>query len=238
MRVLENFAGIGNKKDGIAPVTIPQITNVKNQFYYQGITTPDDLTTLYKMNASSCPVTVTGVTTKVIKEQAALVARTGTDIIFDTEADVHFVYGFTEVGRGEVTTIDEENISDFITTKGEAKYTLEANELGTYSTGAILHAFDANDNPIDDYYIVIFGDVDGDTDIDGEDSNMVADAAINIFEWSESGDVRENAKMMACDVYGNDYVGAEDFGPVYAQAQTSGFVSQTHSGTTPFYPFH
>ena len=229
LRVLDGFAGIGNKRDGIAPVTIPQITNVKNLFYYQAITDPSDLNTLYKMSSADCPVTVTGVTTKIIKEAAQILPKTGTDIILDTQGPVNYIYGFTEVANGEIDAIDEESIKDFITTVGGATYTLEVNGYGVYSTGAVLHAFDANGEAIADYTIVIFGDVDGDGNVTVEDAMIASDAIIGFQEWTWSGDVRDNASYFACDVYGNDFVGPEDFAPIEEKSEKRGFIGQKHS---------
>lgn len=235
LRVQDGFAGIGTKRDGIAPVTIPQINNVKSQFYYQGVQYPEDPGTLYKMNASSCPVTVEGVTTKVIKEDAALVPKEGTDIIFDTEGEVPLVYGFNELVSGELgdDMLDDDNLSEFISKVGGAEYTVEANDQQVYSTGAVIHATDANGQPIGDYTIVIFGDVNGDGIFDGQDCMMLSDVLVGGYEWSW-GDIRDDARAMACDVYGNGYIFTEDYGPLVATVSGLGYLDQTHSSGNPF----
>ena len=233
LRVLEGFAGIGNKRDGIAPVTIPQIYNVQSQFYYQAIDEPDDMSTLYKMDSNTCPVTVEGITTKIIKEQASVIAKEGTDVIFDTTGATAFVYGFNDVVNGTYDVLDEDNIVEYITTTGDATYELEGNDQETLSTGAKIHAKDARGNPIGDYEIVIFGDVNGDGMINGQDATMLADAIVGEYEWSW-GDVRDNATAMSCDVYGNNSIGPEDYGPVMAMAKNLGYVSQTHHASNPF----
>ena len=212
---------------GVGTVVIPNTTQAKKVFYYQGITNPADLSTLYKLNTTTCTINSTPCTVNILSAQAGIIPKVGTDIVIDTDHDINFIYGFTSVVQNNAE-LSPETMSNFITPTGNATYTLESND-GAYGTGAVLHLFDADGEPVDDYTIIIFGDIDGDCIVDSNDAVSIISAISNVEEWSW-GDVADNAKMFACDINGDDGVFSEDFNVVELYLQFEGYPDQTRSG--------
>jgi hypothetical protein len=122
----------------------------------------------------------------------------------------------------------------FISTVGGATYTIEGNTNEhssdiCYGTGSVIHVFDADGNAVDDYTIIIFGDIDGDAQVDANDMMEVISAISTEQEWSW-GNVTDNAQMFACDINGDDGVFSEDFNILELFLQLEGYPDQTRSG--------
>lgn len=212
-----------------ATVIIPTTTQCKGFFYYQGITDPADVSTLYKMNATTCNVTSTGATLSVYKEPAGIKAKSGTDIVIDPDG---FIYGFTQAVR-DYAEINPNTISTWIVSAGGATYTLEANEAGTYSTGSWLRVKDADGNKVQDYQIVVFGDINGDGSIDPMDSAELIIGYLNLEEWCEDIDPKANAKYLACDTNADGFVDSSDYGPLEVAMHMDGYINQGYDPSNP-----
>ena len=212
---------------GVATVIIPTTTQAKTLFYYQGIADPTDPTTLYEMSNTSCTVTSTGATVNIISEAAAIVGKAGTDTVLDDENG--YIYGLTGIFTNLVE-FGPDTAEQFITLKGKATYTLEPNEWGVYSTGAVLHGFDADGNSIGDYTVVVFGDVDGNGSVDVADISAFNSALVYNEEWAW-GDPIDNAKYLACDTNADGIVFGDDFGPFQLAIAGQGYINQTYDST-------
>jgi hypothetical protein len=218
---------------GVGTVAIPTTTQAKKVFYYQGITTPGDLSTLYKMDSSTCTFTSNVCTVNIISAAPGIVAKNGTDIILDTDHDTNYIYGFTEVFTQD-RMIETETLPQYITTTGNATYTLEANELGGYGTGAVIHVYDADGELVDDYMIVVFGDIDGNCMIDAYDMIMMLDGIGNVQDWACADEITDNATFFSCDITGDGVAFAEDYTILESfieEVSIRMYPDQTYSGS-------
>ena len=216
-----------------ATVIIPTTTQCKGFFYYQAITDPADISTLYKMSSSTCTVTSTGASLSVFKESAGIKAKTGTDIVIDPDG---YIYGFTEAVR-DFAEINPSTISNWITTTGGATVTLDLNSAGAYSTGAALHVKDADGNVVADYQIVIFGDINGDGVINPEDAADLIIGYLNLAEWSEEIEPKANAKFLSCDTNADGIVENSDYGPLEVAMRAEGYINQCYDPSNPLIYF-
>ena len=211
---------------GVATVAIPTTAQAKNMFYLQGIENPSDADTIFKMNTADCTVTSTPETVTIIKENAGIFPRTGTDTVIDTEGSVNYIYGLNCNVR-DLEEIDESSILKYVTITGNATFTLEANDVGVMSTGAKLHLYDASGTFLGDYVFVVFGDCNGDGMYDGTDASIVIDGFLYTEEWSW-GDLKDNATFFSCDVNGDGAVGPDDLSPLLEAVSGNAYINQTN----------
>lgn len=217
-----------------ATVIIPTTTQCKGFFYYQGITDPADVSTLYKMSATTCTVTSTGAKLSVFKEAAGIKAKTGNDIVIDPDG---YIYGFTETVR-DFAEINPGTITNWITATGGATISMDMNDAGTYSTGAWVHVKDADGNTVADYQIVVFGDINGDGAIDPEDAADLIIGYLNLAEWSEEIESKANAKFFACDTNADGMVENSDYGPLEVAMRSEGYINQAYDASNPLIYFN
>lgn len=217
-----------------ATVIIPTTTQCKGFFYYQGITDPADVSTLYKMSSTTCTVTSTGATLSVFKEAAGIKAKTGNDIVIDPDG---YIYGFTENVR-DYAEINPGTITNWITATGGATISMDMNDAGTYSTGAWVHVKDADGNTVADYQIVVFGDINGDGAIDPEDAADLIIGYLNLAEWSEEIESKANAKFFACDTNADGMVENSDYGPLEVAMRSEGYINQAYDASNPLIYFN
>jgi len=211
---------------GVGTVAIPTTNNAKNVFYLQGITDPTDADSTYKITTANLTITSTPCTVNIIKEQAGLVARTGTSTVVDTDGPVNFIYGLNSiVADGE--EIDETTIYKYVTPTGDATFTLEENDLGAMSTGATLHLYDAGGTFLADYVFVVFGDCNGDGVTSGLDTQVMIDGFMYTYEWS-FGDVKDNATCFSCDTNANGALDPDDLAPLLDMNAGIGYVNQIY----------
>lgn len=217
-----------------ATVIIPTTTQCKGFFYYQGITDPADVSTLYKMSSTTCTVTSTGATLSVFKEAAGIKAKTGNDIVIDPDG---YIYGFTETVR-DFAEINPGTITNWITATGGATISMDMNDAGTYSTGAWVHVKDADGNTVADYQIVVLGDINGDGAIDPEDAADLIIGYLNLAEWSEEIESKANAKFFACDTNADGMVENSDYGPLEVAMRSEGYINQAYDASNPLIYFN
>lgn len=213
---------------GVGTVAIPTTTQARNFFYYQGITNPSDPNTLYKWTSETCTVTANVCKVNIIKELAGIIPKAGSDTVIDTSHDINYIYGLTELITSSID-LDQSTLSRFVTLTGDASCVLTTNEAENYSTGSVLYVYDADGNEIDQYTIIVFGDVDGDGEIVPYDMALIITAISNGPEWSWDG-LYDNATFLACDVNGDGNVFPEDCNILQRYQAGYGYPDQTHSG--------
>lgn len=216
-----------NKGKGI--VAIPTTTQAKKVFYYQGISNPANISTVYKMDSETCNVTANVCELNyIVSEAAGLTPAAGSDTVLDTSKDDNYIYGFTSVIRDSID-LDEDTIKNYVKFLGKATCSIDENDTGNYSTGSLLHVYDANGVEIDQYTIIVFGDISGDGAIDSYDEVLLISAINNNEPWSE-GDVYDNPWMFSCDVNGDGSVFWEDFNILEMYGKGRGIPNQTQTG--------
>ncbi len=88
---------------------------------------------------------------------------------------------------------------------GRLRYTFIA---GSFGTGTKVELIDNTTNTvIETYYIVIFGDLNGDGSVDSNDSGLIIDYENWLVEWDP---VEDKVFLMAGDINGDGTVGAVD----------------------------
>lgn len=93
--------------------------------------------------------------------------------------DTYYVYGLK-------ANITEDEIADYVKASGNGRIEIELNSKDKVGTGAIIKVIDnADDSLVEQFYIVIFGDLDGDTDISAQDSSRLK-LETRTKEWSDS----------------------------------------------------
>ena len=93
-------------------------------------------------------------------------------------------------------------ISDYIETTGGWSYAIELNEFGMESTGAKLMIKDENDTVVEEYYTVLFGDINGDGVIDPTDTTILVYLMGNVLDepWADFAVTDEYPQSFAADV--------------------------------------
>ena len=86
---------------------------------------------------------------------------------YEGENNVNFI--------GGVNSLDDPYMSDYIETTGGWTYAVEDNDAGAESTGAKLTIFDETGTAVEEYYLVYFGDANGDGVINGMDILVIMD---------------------------------------------------------------
>ncbi len=109
-----------------------------------------------------------------------ILTSTGEDAgtVIDRSSDCNDYDGYV---YGIDTLLDGEDILDFVTTEYGSVEVVE-NDDGMYSTGATILLKDADDNVIETYVFIYFGDVNGDGMIDLSDSALIEDSDAFIAE--------------------------------------------------------
>ena len=122
----------------------------------------------------------------------------------------YYVYGL-ETNMGA----DNMKLDTYVKVTGDGYYTLTLSVANQCGTGAKISVYDRNgtdddsdDTLIEEFYIVIFGDVDGDSIITGSDSTMIK-AEVNKRSWS-SGENIQYYRVKAADVDGDTIVSGSD----------------------------
>ncbi|MBQ7541593.1 MAG: hypothetical protein IJT44_04810 [Clostridia bacterium] len=113
---------------------------------------------------------------------------------YEGESGVNYIAG--------VDILDDDFISPHIVTTGGWSFEVEENSQHKESTGAKLVIYDYQDNVVEEYFVVFFGDVNGDGDITGID----VQACIKVRSRDDFDVPDEYAQAFAADVDHNDEV--------------------------------
>lgn len=148
---------------------------------------------------------------------------TPTDVTEIREADLYtydystddyesyYVYGLdTSMGS------DSAKLDTFVKVNGDGYYTLTLSEADMAGTGAVIKVYDrmgteekSDDTLVEQFYIVIFGDVDGDSFITGSDATMVKAEVNRDTSWSRDN-TRQNYIVKAADVDCDTFITGSD----------------------------
>ena len=135
-----------------------------------------------------------------------LIAATGSTTVIDRENMV--IYGLEE---GLTAKILDDNFLDY---EGDGTLVIKPVTEGTsrYGTGAVVELYDnADGSLVETFHIVVFGDLNGDSYVNGLDISIASDEAAWITDWSfEDGDNFEVYKLIAADLDHNGKVKTED----------------------------
>jgi hypothetical protein len=129
-----------------------------------------------------------------------IIEKRGSTAVIDHEAGVIF-------GLAPGLTVEQFEL-DFIETVGEVKiyYTPETETIGT---GTRVDVFNGEAELIASYYIIIFGDINGDGNLDSTDAGIAVDYENYMFEWKPPFD---EIMMFAGDLNGDGNVDSTDAG--------------------------
>ena len=120
---------------------------------------------------------------------------------------IWYVYGFEEILKE--TTL----LAEYIDVQGDGRIEIEfrAREEGkTHApwtgTGTIINVYDnVTDELVESFYIVIFGDLNGDSYITAADISLAEDEALGLTWWSSEDEVEYAPYMVkAADLSGNN----------------------------------
>ena len=114
---------------------------------------------------------------------------------------------------GLKTKFSDAKADNYLAIEGDGYYTLTPVEgyTGYYGTGAKVEVYDNADTsaPIEVFYIVIYGDVNGDSAVNSLDGSLVEDESMYVSSWSR-GDTKDELKVMAADLNKDGKVTAND----------------------------
>lgn len=203
-------------------------------FYYQAMNNPADPSTIYTMNSQTCAMSFTNCSVNINTNvpDIGVVAETSTIIERFSESDAAY-YGFNgyiyNMGDYEYyqshylisyPIFSEEEMLSYIQPVGGASlvFTLMDGQYA-YSTGTRVDVV-YEGVTIATYYIVVFGDINGDGVCDGTDVNLIDCATQYLYDFSYSSDVRSNPQYYACDASGDDSCDGGDY--IYIEAISNG----------------
>ena len=127
-------------------------------------------------------------------------ATTSTAFIIEEEDNGTTVIGYIV---GLDTRLDEDTLrSEYITVEGDGRIEVTLTKFDICGTGTEVKVIDnVTDEVVGIYYLVIYGDVNGDADIDATDVAMIEDEAIGITLWSAvSSEKYDRSKVLAADM--------------------------------------
>lgn len=234
-------------------VIVPTGTPYSTYWYRQGITDPTDATTYYQISDANFTLNSTRCTVGVYTLPAGIQAAKNTDIIindsFTEEIEAYtgianapgYIYGFTSVASSGDYPFDEatNDMHSFVETTGGAVavYTMAQGAVG-HGTGTFVQVYTNAEyeklqagqsaTPFARYYIVIFGDINGDCYTDGVDVVMQLNAINYLYEWTYSTNPVCSPYYMACDINGDGLVSGDDYGAVVDVSNGLGYINQQY----------
>lgn len=199
--IWENGAGHANSTDN---GTFAVLTFLINEDAPEG----DSLVSISYTSSSVFDVDLTdvafetraGAVTVQAAEQGSWNFAEGTTLMtYEGESGINFVIG--------VDIMNDPSVLCYVETTGGWWADIELNESQTESTGAKLLIYDENDDVVEEYYVVVFGDINGDCVFDGMDISLLADAIGFAVEepWGSYGSLEDFPESFSADV-NHDYV--------------------------------
>ena len=132
-----------------------------------------------------------------------------TAYVIEEEDDGTQVVGY--IG-GLETRLDEDTLrNNYISVDGDGRIEVTLTKFDICGTGTEVKVIDnVTDEVVGIYYLVIYGDVNGDGDIDATDVSMITDEALGITSWSVdivtyagNATTYEHSKVLAADMNGD-----------------------------------
>ena len=123
-----------------------------------------------------------------------LVAAEGSTTVIDRS---------TMIITGLTTKFNDAKAANYLAVEGDGYYKLTSVEgyEGFYGTGAKVEVYDNADTsaPVEVFYIVIYGDINGDSAVNSADNTIVEDEVLFATSWSR-GDTKDELMVMAADL--------------------------------------
>lgn len=182
-------------------------------FYTQAIQTPTDGTTIYYADAATYSKSFVSATVEVIGTVADLVPNTAynSEVVIDKTNSI--VYGFD---TGMMLPAD---FSQKVVVTGSGSLSVEMAEYG-YGTGTKLKVV-VDDVTVKTYSVIIFGDVNGDCIIDGNDSYAVQLVSTGLDVITDSLIIK------AADINNDGIVDANDLSTLVSVVSGTMVIKQT-----------
>ena len=134
-----------------------------------------------------------------------LIAAPGSTTVIDRDNMV--IYGL-DIGLS--AKILDDNFLDY---EGDGTLVIKPVTEGTsrYGTGAVVELYDnADGSLVEAFHIVVFGDLNGDSHVNGLDISIASDEAFWITDWSLEGENFEVYKLIAADLDHNGFIDTTD----------------------------
>ena len=134
-----------------------------------------------------------------------LIAAPGSTTVIDRDNMV--IYGL-DIGLS--AKILDDNFLDY---EGDGTLVIKPVTEGTsrYGTGAVVELYDnADGSLVETFHIVVFGDLNGDSHVNGLDVSIASDEAFWITDWSIEGENFEAYKLIAADLDHNGFIDTTD----------------------------
>ena len=119
---------------------------------------------------------------------------------YDDETKIGYVTGLE-------TLLDEDTLlSTYLAVKGDGRLEVTLTKYGVCGTGTKVEVIDnLTDKPVETYFIIIYGDVNGDAYIDATDASIVYNEAAGATYWSlERSEAYDYCMVVAADIHDKD----------------------------------
>lgn len=183
-------------------------------FYNQAIQTPTDATTIYHIDEANFTKEFISKTVSVVGETVDLVPNAAYESKAVIDKENMVVYGF-DVGMSTTAELKQKVAA---TGSGSIKVVYTEYGLGT---GSVINVV-SDDTVVKSYTVVIFGDVNGDALIDGNDSSSVQTVSTGLAVYDS------NTLVMASDLNGDGVIDSADLGIELSVATGLSVLDQTN----------
>ena len=183
---------VKDNADGAASVLIPPESTL---FYYQAMNDPADGTTIYSMSAATCPLTFTPAQMTAQFQAPDIETFSGSTTVINKSENL--IYGLTK---------ELDSLNDYIVPIGGATFEVVKSSEFICGTGTVVNVM-LNDSVYKTYTVVIFGDLNGDGNLDGIDAGKVVDYENFLGNWTTdqeayyrvAGDVNRDGNIDSID---------------------------------------
>ena len=142
-------------------------------------------------------------------------ATLSTANVIETEDDGDVIVGYI---AGLDTRLIEDDLAYYITVEGDGRIEVELTKFGVCGTGTEVRIIDnVTEETVGIYYLVIYGDVNGDAEIDASDVSMIKSEALGVTAWSidpdavaNGNDTYDYSKVLAADMNGDGKIKSLD----------------------------
>lgn len=183
-------------------------------FYTQAIQTPTDATSIYYIDAATYSKSFISATAEVVGTVADLVPNTAYDSKAVIDKTNKIVYGFD---TGMTLPAD---ISRKVIVTGSGTLGIEMTDYG-YGTGTKLNVI-VDDEVVDTYSIIIFGDINGDCFVDSIDTYTMSMVCSKLDILSDSNMIK------AADINNDGIVDMIDFVVLLSVSKGTYVIDQTN----------
>ena len=186
----------------------------------------DDAVTPYVIDFATANITVPegGITiypafARVVVTLAQKDGSTAIVTIDETSADptVGYITGL------ETRLTKAKLLSTYLTVEGDGRLEVTLTKYRVCGTGARVDVIDnVTEDIVETYYIIIYGDVNGDSGVDATDASMIASEASGLTAWSNTeSETYDYCKVVAADVVDENPATPEKEGMITGQDSTA-----------------